>query len=249
MRNRLLASAAIMALSMGTAFAADLPSRKDAPVYVEPAFSWTGFYLGAHVGGDFGSSSWTDPNGNLPGPPETSSNFNNKLSTSGFIYGGQIGYNYEFASKFLLGVEGEIWGSTLSGSRNVGGEGSSARSTFAGDIALRGGYAFDRALVYGKVGYAFADYRYKMWDSFGGWDVAKATQSGLLLGLGLEYALNDRWSVKLEYDHIGYGNRSAAWYYSGGFDFNTTKFADNENIVKLGVNYHFGEPAPVVAKY
>ena len=47
-RNFLLSTVALAAIS-GTAFAADLPSRRAPPVYIPPAipiFSWTGFYIG-----------------------------------------------------------------------------------------------------------------------------------------------------------------------------------------------------------
>ena len=40
------------------AMAADLPSRKEAPVYIAPApvYSWTGFYVGAEFGGEWGKT-------------------------------------------------------------------------------------------------------------------------------------------------------------------------------------------------
>src|SRR5260370_947350 len=54
MRKLLVASAVMGMLSgMGGAFAADLPTRKGppvAPVYIPPAFSWTGFYVGVNAG-------------------------------------------------------------------------------------------------------------------------------------------------------------------------------------------------------
>ena len=54
MKNKLLSATAIaLALATGSALAADLPSRKEAPVYVAPApvATWTGFYAGLNLGG------------------------------------------------------------------------------------------------------------------------------------------------------------------------------------------------------
>ena len=53
MTKTILSALALVALS-GTAFAADLPSRKGA-VYapVAPIFTWTGFYAGVNAGAVF----------------------------------------------------------------------------------------------------------------------------------------------------------------------------------------------------
>ena len=58
MINRWLKGVAIVALTaVGTvaAQAADLPTRKEAPVpvFVPPPFTWTGFYIGLNAGGIF----------------------------------------------------------------------------------------------------------------------------------------------------------------------------------------------------
>ena len=64
-------SAVALALSAGSAMAADLPSRKEAPVYVPPPPPppmWTGFYGGLNIGGGWdanggqsGVSGYYDP--------------------------------------------------------------------------------------------------------------------------------------------------------------------------------------------
>ena len=112
MNNRWLMGAAAAALTIAGAFAAqaaDLPTRKGpapAPVFVPPPFTWTGFYVGLNAGGVWGSGSVSStlfangfpfletewPSGNLGG------------SQTGFIGGGQAGYNWQTGS-FVLGVE------------------------------------------------------------------------------------------------------------------------------------------------
>src|SRR5579863_5148339 len=100
----LVTSIIVLATLTGAARAAELPADKSAPA---PAFTWTGCYVGAHVGGDFDRSSWgASGNGMLVNPFA--------IDASGAIGGGQVGCNYQIDS-FVLGAEGEIWGSGLSG--------------------------------------------------------------------------------------------------------------------------------------
>jgi outer membrane immunogenic protein len=54
MKKALFSATAIaLALTAGSTFAADLPSRKEAPIYVPPPPPpmWTGFYVGLNAGG------------------------------------------------------------------------------------------------------------------------------------------------------------------------------------------------------
>ena len=57
MKKTTLVGALALGLLSTSAFAADLPSRKMAPVApvtYAPAFTWTGFYVGANAGYGFG---------------------------------------------------------------------------------------------------------------------------------------------------------------------------------------------------
>ena len=60
--------------------------------------------------------------------------------------------------------------------------------------------------------------------------------TGLLLGVGLEYAFDAHWSVKGEYDYINYGSKNVAM--TGNFDY-IAAIKNYENIVKVGANYRF----------
>ena len=98
----------------------------------------------------------------------------------------------------------------------------------------------------------------------GSWS-ANQDRWGWMAGIGLEFALFDNWSAKIEYDYLGFGTRDVSMpgTASGIGCFNTTcatgtfditrNFHINENIqlVKLGLNYrfNFGKAAPVVARY
>src|SRR5689334_2213601 len=97
---------ATLGLIGGSAFAADLPTRKGppvAPVYVPPAFTWTGFYVGLNAGGAWVNNNHDDnfgfpfvgavPVGGTFIPFATSGGSSNRV---GFIGGVQAGYNYQF---------------------------------------------------------------------------------------------------------------------------------------------------------
>jgi outer membrane immunogenic protein len=55
MLRKLLMTTVAASTMIGSAYAADLPSRQPAPAYVPPApvFTWTGFYIGVNAGGAF----------------------------------------------------------------------------------------------------------------------------------------------------------------------------------------------------
>jgi outer membrane immunogenic protein len=239
MRWHLLVSAGAFAVLANGAFAADLalPTLKAPPP--PPAFTWTGCYVGVHAGGDFGQSKWTEP-GDFYGFAAAVS-----MNTAGAIGGGQAGCNYQLNDNFVVGAEAEIWGSALEGSTSVSGAASSSAqfktwSHAAGDVALRAGYAIDRTLIFGKVGLAEAQYDYAL--NFTNAPIpnytASATHTGLLLGLGVEYALDMHWSLKGEYDYINYGSKSATLNSAHGAPLFAT-FENEENVLKVGANYRF----------
>ncbi len=199
----------------------------------------SGCYVGLQAGGDFGHSKWTEP-GDFYGFAAAVG-----INTAGAIGGGQIGCNYQLNDNFVFGAEAEIWGSGLEGSTSVsGGASSSAQfktsSGVAGDVALRAGYAIDRTLIFGKVGLAEAQYDYRL--NFTNAPIpnyaASANPTGLLLGLGVEYALDMHWSLKGEYDYINYGSKSATLSSPNGAPL-FASFKNEENVLKVGANYRF----------
>ncbi len=135
--KRLLVVAAI-ALSAGSALAADLPSRKGPPVLPPPPPPppmWTGFYVGLNAGYGFGTSnSVTTVGAPVFDALATPSSYNNpapgglfgftalanagraNINQNGFIGGGQVGYNWQYGTNIVIGLEADIQGATISGS-------------------------------------------------------------------------------------------------------------------------------------
>jgi outer membrane immunogenic protein len=127
MKKLLLTSIALAGL-IGPATAADLarPVYRRPVVVAAPVYTWTGFYVGGNVGGSWGNAR-TDIAGsgtfvNAPGsiipitnPPTTFADSQTQR-LNGVIGGGQVGYNYQFSPRWVLGFEADIQGSGERGS-------------------------------------------------------------------------------------------------------------------------------------
>src|SRR6266496_2018500 len=98
MKLRLLVGVAVSALIVSPAFSADLRVRPAyRPLPPAPIFSWTGCYVGANIGGGWGSKTISAPN-LAPGISVTG-------HTSGVLGGGQLGCDYQFAPNWVIGIE------------------------------------------------------------------------------------------------------------------------------------------------
>ncbi|MEK4034732.1 outer membrane beta-barrel protein [Methylocystis sp. IM3] len=141
--KKIALSFAALAVTAGSALAADLPSRKGPAVLPPPPPPppmWTGFYVGLNAGGTWANSNQqtmavgpigADPTWATLAPaiqPQYLAAFSaaasatgvNSGSNGGFIGGGQIGYNWQFYNNFVVGLEADIQGiAGNSGSRTV----------------------------------------------------------------------------------------------------------------------------------
>src|SRR6266545_2878762 len=119
MKRLMLAGVAGIALVAGApANAADLgarPTYKAPPVLAPvPLFTWSGCYIGGHVGGAWGRKDFSDTGtGKFVGDGSAPQSI--RVDTSGFLGGGQIGCDYQFAPNWLVGVEGDFSGADIKG--------------------------------------------------------------------------------------------------------------------------------------
>ncbi len=237
------------ALAAGAAQAADLPSRKEAPVYAPPppVFTWTGLYAGLNIGGG-----WLD---------QTSNNWgwgwgNNNSNSGGVVGGGQIGYNFQIGQMFVAGVEADIQGTSIGsgggnwgwgwGFWNTGFNGSAARVDWFGTVRGRVGITLlnPQLLIYGTGGFAYGDV------SGNGPIHWTFTGTGWTAGGGLEYAFAPNWSAKVEYLYTELFNNNNNWGWGWGVV--DTRTRTRFHTVRAGVNYRlnlFNAPAPVLASY
>jgi outer membrane immunogenic protein len=199
-------------------------------VMPEPCpIEWTGFYVGAHAG--YGFSDFDTSLQPLP----SAAAFVNLRPTAieadgdGFFGGIQIGYNHQFGA-FVLGVENDLSGSDINGTRTVRpiiqnngtpfpGTGPHItvhqETDWFGTFRGRLGFTpFCRLLLYATGGLAFGDVQYSADTEFRPTGTVhypasfSETKVGWTAGAGAEIALNRRWSVKLEYLYFDLGDAS-----------------------------------------
>jgi outer membrane immunogenic protein len=169
MRKFFVAAGIVAALYGAPSFAADLPVKAPPmPASPAPVYSWTGFYVGANIGGG-----WGTPNiGFTANDPATATLFSagglppgGSLTTSGVLGGPQIGYNWQVNRNWLVGIESDFQWSGINGS--VSGTNApfglgpmtsmeDERLKWFGTARARLGYLpADRLLTYATGGFAY----------------------------------------------------------------------------------------------
>ncbi len=245
MRFLSLVAAAAFVASTGLSSAADLPRK--APAYVPPApvWSWTGFYVGVNAGGSIGR----DPTSFFTGPaggPFTTLVATHTMSPAGFIGGGQVGYNWQFAPNWVLGVEGDFQGASqkdLSCVGDCGGGGgtvitASQKIEWFATARARLGYTNGDWLWYITGGGAWAKVNNELVVS-GGVPATTFDQSGWTIGGGVETHLAGGWTAKLEYLYLDLGSFSDIAVSAAGFTGALQTSDVRDHIIRVGINYKF----------
>ncbi len=276
MKNLLLAGAAIAALT-APAIAADMAVK--APHQPPPAvYDWSGIYVGGHIGWAWQHTTFNDPfflqGIGVAGPPVRS------FDPKGFFGGPQIGWNYQIGH-LVVGNEIDVSFTALNASRTdrisiapvpgiqPGGSDTrtiSSKTEWFGTATARLGFAWDRVLLYSKGGVAVAHFKYGVDDTsvfqdpFGGPPFTSVTsfrgsdtRIGWTVGAGVEWAVWENLSAKIEYDYLGFANKPVALDPIVGFAFTPQLVVNVEHsiqTVKAGLNWRFGPTAaPVAARY
>jgi len=250
MKATALPVAAVFSVLAASAYAADLGIPAGAPP-APPPFTWTGCYAGVQGGGGWGQTNLND-SALVVSPVSGFTSANTNIS--GFLLGGEIGCDYQFAANWVAGIEGSAAWTNISGS-NAGvatpGLAFPDSATFTENTDLlasitgRFGYAWNNWLFYGKGGGAWAANRYSAFDVAQTYDFqGLETRFGWTAGAGVEWAFWPNWSIKLEYDYYGFGTRSVTFIDSITGTVGPLDIRQNIQTVKLGVNLHvFGPTA------
>jgi outer membrane immunogenic protein len=233
-----ICAAALAGLSAASAQAADALA---APAGV----NWSGIY-----GGLNGGYGWGSPGNivltNTPGTSVTTSG----LNPTGAFGGGQIGINWQ-SGALVFGLETDLDASGIgdSFSRIIDGAGDNLAAhrniDLFGSVRGRLGIAWDRLLIYGAAGLAYADVDNRLLVTNGGLSAdlrRNGLEGGVTVGGGVEYALNSSWSLKAEYQYVSLGSDtlSAPVAPPNGIVVSSNKIENSFQAVLIGFNYKFG---------
>jgi outer membrane immunogenic protein len=270
MKKALFAAVAAFAFAGGSALAADLPAK--APTYKAPPpvyYNWSGFYIGAHAGGAWANTNWTT-NDHAGGQLET-----NDQDLSGWVAGGQLGYRWQFGN-FVVGVEGTAAASRIDSRDPACGVGTGPLPCTTPVVTVAPGFrqdrftnitsiysatgqlgfaAWDRALLYVKGGWAWANMRLENDNTNLGASICPVSVScaktsrhadGATVGAGLEYAFTPNVSFGVEYDFFRLRADDVSVTSSGVARTFRDIDADVHQVVGR-LNFRFG--GPLVARY
>jgi high affinity Mn2+ porin len=255
MQRHAVVALAAFALSQ-SAYGADLPVK----AFGAPAtYDWTGYYTGAHLDYQAGQSRWSESRFGALGAAgvfDVGKGYDFSSGTGSYAIGFQGRYDYMDASHHVFGVEGDIWfPNTVSGNQTfttaaLGSATYSETVQFAGTLRGRLGYAAGNWLFYLTGGFAWS------FDQFGrthgtagaaASNVAAGTgeiqslvpRYGGVVGTGADFALNEKWSARVEYLFIDYAKRDVV-FPAVAERFNSSLALQT---IRIGLDYKLGEKA------
>ena len=233
-----------------------------------PSCTWTGFYIGANVGGAWGKADARTTTILIPGGYDFVATDitqihdvgSQDLEPSGFTGGGQIGYNFQ-AGHFVFGAEADFNAANLEESQSGTAEYISAPGTsftikqsvstdWLITARARVGFTAGHFLFYGTGGLAVTKINYdeSFTDTFAAArenSSIRETKAGWTVGAGIEYQLNCHWSLKAEYLYADFGRVSATstnlTAIGGAFPENVFTHSSDlaAHIGRFGINYKF----------
>jgi outer membrane immunogenic protein len=245
-------STIIVATAAGAAFApnaAEAQSRSAGPgAMAAPVFTWTGFYVGGHLG-----YAWQkNPTSGAYVDFATTWPYAHSNNPRGFAGGAQIGYNWQSGS-IVYGLETDI--SVLSGkgtqtSFPTGDPSdstvtSNSRIEWVGTLRGRLGVSvMPRTIIYGTGGLAYGRVLNELVQNEGGpvsYFTASKVKTGYAVGGGIEHAITDYATIRLEGLFVDLGKQTLTQQTSGvcGFVCTPVSFKNSETTLRAGVNVRF----------
>jgi len=214
----------------------------------ETPYHWTGAYAGLNLGSIWtGSHLTANQNNFIPDSGTYSQNINSTNVNPGF----QFGYLQQLSQNWVVGGEADFSYPATSNTYTNTSQDTGAfdrfnvRNNLQGSLRLRAGYAIDRFLPFITAGVSFASmglyYDNEEQNSANAYSTS-TTQTGWVLGGGLEYGVLDNLSVRTEYLYTDYGNalNMGMPNVAGFSDPNGAAHVNmSTNVLRAAVNYRF----------
>ena len=258
LKRHLLASVGLISLTVASsAHAADITVLPRAPAAI---WSWSGLYIGGHVGYGWGRDPFTDFifGGKAPASGITLSGINSK----GSVWGFHAGANWQ-SGAWVGGLEIDLSGTSIKGSSSVSASFIEAPTSVSigitqadkfdllGSARARLGYlVWPDVLLYGTGGLAWTrfvegsdqtiffaippdTFNLSFSNSEPSW------RFGAVVGVGVEARLWDsNWLARVEYLHYDFGNSGSFSSSDGSF---RTSGHLTVDVVRTGLSYKFGQ--------
>ena len=241
MLKKVLLVSAASVLMIGAAQAADF----EAPA----VYDWTGGYVGIQGGYAWGKS---DADTDIdPDFTDIESLSIDDFKANGFVGGAHVGYLLQ-SDSLVYGIEGDIEFADLNDDVDIvfdedgdGGKGEKDID-WLGSLRLRAGFAADRALFYATGGLAVGgvsletDLSEDALDAGLTNDDDDKTAWGWTIGGGVEYAVTDALSARIEYRYTDLGDTDVRVENEDGEGVDGK--TDNDfHAVRVGLSWHFNQ--------
>lgn len=203
------------------------------------ATNWEGVYVG--VTGGYG---WGDAYHECCSGAARSDDFD----IDGITIGGTLGYNYEYLNDWVLGIETDLSFAALDGSipsmpgTFTCGTGPALRCDseveWFGTLRGRVGWKLHQSLLFATAGLAYGGVYGAIPDAAGfGLGGSTSTAMGWTAGGGVEWAINDDWSVKGEALYVDLNSVDYGVFTITGDSYQTEAHFTS---ARIGINRRFG---------
>lgn len=211
----------------------------------EPTTDWTGAYAGFNLGALWSGSTVSAQDINLLSSTGTYRYQSNSTAVNPGI---QFGYLHALDEHFVVGGEADFTYPSTSNTVTQWNPTGSAYDQFKtkynvqGSLRLRLGYAFDRWLPFVTTGVSFGGMGASYQSESGNYAATTTAQTGWVLGGGVEYAVLDNLSTRLEYLYTDYGNAMGATISQVeqvSYPLGSMKATMNTNVLRAALNFRF----------
>jgi opacity protein-like surface antigen len=229
MKQALLGALAVVLVTWSAAGAAP-------PMPPSPG-NWAGAFAG--VEGGFGWANRTGCwNGGAPTVPDCSglSSFHQfNYNQSGWLGGIQAGYNWQFESNLLFGVEGNFAIANITGTIPSGSSAGVGTWNALGMATGKLGWTNGPLLIYADAGVAAANLDFV---GNSGCNFSMG-HTGPVAGAGVAWKVTQRVSLDLEYDHIWFDTQATPC--TGSHTNDEVVTATNMDLAKVSLDFHLGQ--------